>query len=268
MLRSLKVLEHFRVNAVDGDIGRVVNFMMDDSTWTVRYLVVDTGGVFAGRDVLISPISFGQVDFSASRFHLSITMDRVKNGPSVNLDLPVTRQHEREYYGYYGYPNYWEYGARWGMGGYPGAMASGMYTSTHERPAEPTGDPHLRSARALTGYHIEATDGSIGHVRDFVVDDETWEVRYMVIGTSNWWPGKSVLVAPSWASRISWLDRKVYVDMTRAAIERSPEWSTTFPIQREYEELLHRHYGRIPGWASRDRTFEANAPRHRDIPRA
>jgi hypothetical protein len=266
MLRSLNLLEHFRVNALDGDIGRVVNFMIDDATWTVRYLVVNTGGVFAGRDVLISPISFGHVDFSASRFHLTISMDKVKNSPSVNLDLPVTRQHEREYYGYYGYPRYWGYGALWGMGGYPGAMASGMYASTEERPGEPASDPHLRSAKDVTGYHIEATDGSIGHVGDFVIDDETWEVRYMVIGTSNWWPGKRVLIAPAWASRISWLDRKVYVDMTRDAVKRSPEWTTTFPIQRDYEELLHRHYGRVPGWASRDRSFEANMARSAHAP--
>jgi hypothetical protein len=267
MLRSLKVLERFKVNALDGDIGSVVNFMIDDASWTVRYLVVNTGGVFGGRDVLISPISFGQVDFSASRFHLSISMDKVKNSPSVNLDLPVTRQHEREYNGYYGYPHYWGYGALWGMGGYPGAMASGMYASAEERPGEPASDPHLRSARDVTGYHIEATDGSIGHVSDFIVNDETWAVRYMVVATSNWWPAKSVLIAPAWASRISWLDRKVYVDMTRDAVKRSPEWSTTFPIQQDYEELLHRHYGRIPGWASRDRSFEASAPRHVDAHR-
>ena len=145
----------------------------------------------------------------------------------------MSQQHERDYYGYYGYPYYWGYGGLWGMGGYPGAMASGMYESSPDRPGEPAADRHLRSAKDVTGYHIEATDGSIGHVKDFVVDDETWEVRYLVVATTNWWPGKSVLVAPEWATRISWLDRKIYLGMTRDAIKCSPEWSATDVYKRQ-----------------------------------
>jgi hypothetical protein len=140
-------------------------------------------------------------------------------------------------------------------------MAVGAYPESRDRPGEPPADVHLRSAKDVTGYHIEGTDGAIGHIKTFILDDETWEVRYVVVGTTNWWPGKSVLVAPQWATRISWLDRKVYLGMTRDAIKGSPEWTGTFPIKREYEELLHRHYGRIPGWSSRDRSFEANRPR-------
>jgi hypothetical protein len=267
MLRSLKVLERFKVSATDGDIGRVANFLMDDARWAVRYLVVDNGAFFGARQVLITPIAFREVDYSAERFRLSLTMEKVTNSPSVNFDLPVSRQHEREYYAYYGYPQYWGYGGLWGMGGYPGAMASAPHPKPQDRPGEPPPDAHLRSAKEITGYHIEASDGSIGHVRDFVVDDETWEIRYMVVDTANWWPGKSVLVAPQWARRISWLDRKVYLGMTRDAIKRSPEWSATFPIARAYEEELHRHYGGIPGWASADRSFDTKPLVHADRPR-
>lgn len=263
MLRSLKSLERYKVSATDGDIGSVANFLMDDARWTVRYLVVETGGFFDGRQVLITPIAFREVDYSAERFRLTLSMAKVKNSPSINLDLPVSQQHERDYYGYYGYPYYWGYGGLWGMGGYPGAMASGMYESSPDRPGEPAADRHLRSAKDVTGYHIEGTDGSIGHVKDFVVDDETWEVRYLVVATTNWWPGKSVLVAPEWATRISWLDRKIYLGMTRDAIKRSPEWDATYPIQLTYEEELTRHYVGIPGWAARDRNVLANPTRPR-----
>ena len=62
-------------------------------------------------------------------------------------------------------------------------------------------DPHLRSSRAVTGYHIQATDGDLGHVEDFIVDDHSWTIRYMVLDTTNWWPGKKVLVAPDWIER-------------------------------------------------------------------
>jgi len=250
MLRSLKKLERYKVSATDGDLGSVVNFLVEDERWTVRYLVVDTGGIFGGRKVLISPISFRNVDYSAQRFNLALTMDKIKNSPSVDLERPVSRQHERDYYGYYGYPYYWGYGGSWGMGYYPGAMATAAVdydrARAGERPGEPASDVHLRSAKEVTGYHIEGTDGSIGHIEDFVVDDESWAIRYMVVDTSNWWVGKSVLVAPEWASRVSWLDRKVYVDMTRDAIKKSPEWGVNDPVDRAFEERLYRHYGRMP----------------------
>ncbi|MGO8993881.1 MAG: PRC-barrel domain containing protein [Polyangiaceae bacterium] len=246
MLRSLKDIERYTVSATDGDVGTVVNFLFDDERWVVRYLVVETGGVFTHRQVLISPISFRDVDYSAGRFRLALTMDKIKNSPSIDLDRPVSRQHERDYYGYYGYPYYWGYGGPWGMGYYPGAMASGQYERPGERPGEPAADVHLRSAKEITGYHIEGTDGSIGHVKDFKVDDESWAIRYMVIETSNWWVGKSVLIAPEWTSRMSWLDRKVYVDMTRAAIKKSPEWGVNDPVSRAFEEQISRHYGRMP----------------------
>jgi hypothetical protein len=246
MLRNLKDFERYTVSATDGDVGTVIHFLFDDERWFVRYLVVETGGIFKRRQVLISPISFRNVDHSAARFHLALTMDKIRNSPNVDLDRPVSRQHEREYYGYYGYPYYWGYGGTWGMGYYPGAMTSAGYDRAGERPGEPVADVHLRSAKELTGYHIEGTDGSIGHVKDFAVDDESWAIRYMVIETSNWWVGKSVLIAPEWTSRISWLDRKVYVDMTRAAIKTSPEWAIDEPINRAFEEQLSRHYGRMP----------------------
>src|ERR1039458_3522420 len=118
MLRSLKDLERYTVSATDGDIGTVVNFLLDDERWIVRYLVVETGGFFGGRQVLISPISFREVDWSTHRFHLALTIDKVKNSPSVDTDKPVSRQNERDYFGYYGYPYYWGDSGLWGMGAY------------------------------------------------------------------------------------------------------------------------------------------------------
>jgi len=62
MFRSLKDLEEYTIGATDGDVGSVVNFLLDDERWVVRYLVAKTGGIFGGRQVLISPISFRQAD--------------------------------------------------------------------------------------------------------------------------------------------------------------------------------------------------------------
>jgi hypothetical protein len=262
MLRSLKDLERYTVSATDGDIGSVVDFLLDDERWTIRYLVAETGGFLDGRQVLISPISFRQAEWLARRFHLALTMDKIKNSPGVDVDKPVSRQYERYYYRYYGYPYYWGYAEPWGTGVSPGLLAAGTWDETPAEHSEATGDVHLRSAREVRGYHIQGSDEAIGHVEDFIVDDETWEVRYLVIDTSNWWFGKKVLLAPHWASRISWEEMKVYVDMSRQAVKNSPEWDATAAVNREYEARLYDYYGRPVYWDSEDRRVAVPSPQH------
>lgn len=252
MLRSLKDLERYTVNATDGDIGSVANFLLDDEHWAIRYLVADTDGFFDGRRVLISPISLRQADWSTRRLHVALTRDKVKKSPSIDVDKPVSRQHERDYYRYYGYPYYWGYSGLWGMGADPGLLAAGRWNDAPGERIDETGDVHLRSASEVRSYHIQGSDEAIGHVEDFIVDDETWQVRYLVIDTSNWWFGKKVLVAPHWASRISWEERKVHVDLSRQAIKNSPEWNASAAVNREYEVRLYDYYGRPVYWGSGD----------------
>ena len=261
MLRSLKDLEHYTVSATDGDIGTVVNFLLDEESWTVRYLVVEAGGFFDGRRVLITPISFRQAEWSTHRFHVALTMEKVKNSPSVDTDQAVSRQHERDYFGYYGYPYYWGYSGLWGVGAYPGLLALGGRNDLRAE-NEPTGHAHLRSAAELRGYHVQGSDDAIGHVDDFIVDDETWEVRYLVIDTSNWWFGKKVLVAPRWAKQVSWGKREVHVDMSRQAIKTSPEWDPAAAVNREYEARLYDYYGRPVYWSAGERPLGSQPPPH------
>ncbi|HLY74748.1 MAG TPA: PRC-barrel domain-containing protein [Planctomycetota bacterium] len=257
MLRSLKDLEGYQLSATDGDIGRVTNFLLDDEHWTVRYLVAETGGFLGGRRVLISPISFRQAEWSTRRFHVALTIDKVKNSPNVDVDKPVSRQHEQDYYRYYGYPYYWGYSGVWGMGAYPGPLATSIWTPPPVEPPGKAGDVHLRSAAEVRLYNIQGNDGPIGHIEDFIVDDETWEVRYLAIDTSNWWFGKKVLVAPHWASSVSWEERKVHLDLSRQAIKNSPEWNAAAAINRGYEARLYDYYGRPVYWDSGERPVGA-----------
>jgi hypothetical protein len=248
MLRSLKDLERSTVSASDGDIGRVVNFLLDDEHWAIRYLVVDTDGWFESRRVLVSPISFRRADWSTRRFHLALTMASIKNSPSVDLDKPVCRQNEHDQALYYGYPFYWGYIGLWGKGPTPGLLAAGAKMETPAPHSDRPNDVHLRSANELLRYHVQASDGDMGHVDDFVVDDLTWEIRYIVVQTSHLWFGKKVLVAPRWASRISWEGEAVRIDLTRDAIKHGPEWNASEPINREYEVRLYDYYGRPAYW--------------------
>lgn len=260
MLRSLKGLERYRVNATDGDIGHVVDFFLDDEHWMVRYLIVETGDLFDRRQVLITPISFRQVEWSTRRFRVELTRAKVQNSPGVETDKPVSRQYEWDYLRYYGYPHYWARSGLWGTEAHPNLLAATTWTNEpFGYSAKPT-DIHLRSASEIRGYHVQGSDGEIGHVIDFIVDDETWEVRYLVIDTSNWWFGKKVLVAPHWASNISWGEGNVYVDLSQQAVRDSPEWEATAGVNREYEVRLYDYFGRPAYWEHKPRA-EITPPR-------
>jgi hypothetical protein len=117
-----------------------------------------------------------------------------------------------------------------------------------DRIREESTDSHLRSTEAVTGYHVEATDGEIGHVDGFVVDDEAWAIRYAEVATRNWLPGKKVLVSPAWIERVSWADSKVYAGLSKEEIKSCPEYLLSRPLTREYENRLYVHYGRPPYW--------------------
>jgi uncharacterized protein YrrD len=245
MLRSASHLKGTTIAATDGDIGSVQDLYFDDLTWTIRYLMVDTGTWLPGRQVLISPRSVGTVA-DDERIPVALTKRQVENSPSVDTDRPVDRQYEEEYSRYYGYPYYWTGPYRWGATAYPGEAM--VLPVTPDVVAPPVGDPSLRSVRNVTGYYIEATDGDLGHVEDFIVDTSPWAIRYMIVDTRNWWPGKKVLVSPEWIREVSWPESRVYVDMTKDAIQQAPEYDPEQPLAREYEARLFGHHGRRTYW--------------------
>jgi len=139
----------------------------------------------------------------------------------------------------------------WGSTFYPMDLAGPTLPSKEARRdtiRRESTDSHLRSAEGVTGYHVQATDGEIGHLDGFVVDNETWAIRYIEVATRNWLPGKKVLLAPGWIEKVSWTDSKVYVGLSREAIKEAPEYLESRSITREYESRLYDHYGRPPYW--------------------
>ena len=79
----------------------------------------------------------------------------------------------------------------------------------------------LHKTNRMRGFHIHATDGAIGHVDDFLVDERTWHIRYLVVDTSNWIGGRWVLISPTVVSRIDSGGSKVHVSLSREEIRRS-----------------------------------------------
>jgi hypothetical protein len=251
MLTKTTHLKGFEIRATDGELGTVDDFYFDDESWAIRYLTVETGGWLGGRQVLISPISVAYTDWQAKRLNVALTKKQVENSPDINTHQPVSRQHEAAYLGYYGYPNYWDGPYLWGPAFYPAGLGVPPTASTvtmADRIRRESPDSHLRSTEAVTGYSIDAADGEIGHVDGLIMDDQAWAIRYIEVATRNWWPGKKVLVSPAWIERVSWAASKVYVGLTRVAIQGAPEYLESAPITRTYEDQLYFHYGRPPYW--------------------
>ncbi len=244
MKRSLNDLVGYSIHASDGDIGTISEFYFDDQDWKIRYIIVETGSWLFGRKVLISPVAFSQPDHDSHIFPVNLTKEQVQNSPSIDTDKPVSRQYETDLHGHYGWPIYWGAGAMYGAITVPPIMLIDEDETEH---VEPTGDPHMRSTNKVTGYNVEATDDKIGHVEDFMVDDEAWSISYLLVDTGDWWPGKKVLVSTKWISQINWNDSKVVVDLTNESIKNSPEFDPKMPVTLDYEERLHDHYGRPIG---------------------
>ena len=258
MLRNASTINGYAIAASDGKLGTVHDFLFDDASWLVRWLVVDTGNWLSGRKVLLPPSVLGHPDAQAHEFAVRLTMQQVKDSPDLNTDRPVSRQVETDVYDYYGWSPYWGtgfymggYGYMGGLGG-AGAMMGAPYPGARRREEgiadaqRNDDDPHLRSIEAVTGYHIHASDGEIGHVEDFLVEDADWSIHYLVVDTKNWWPGKKVLISPRSAREIDWTDKLVNLDVNRQRVKDSPPYDASATVDRPYEKQFHDYYGNRP----------------------
>jgi uncharacterized protein YrrD len=248
MLRRAEAAYKYTLHAKDGDIGGIRDFYFDDATWTVRYIVADTGSWLREKLVLISPHGLVSIDDEGQMMTASLTRDQIESGPLAEANKPVSRQFEVNFSEYYGWPQYWV-GLPYSWGTFPES------TTVREPPTLPDESAesiHLRSTREVEGYGVGAVDGDIGHIADFVIDDTDWVVRYLIVDTRSWWPGKHVLLPPQWIERVSWTDRRVYVNLLRHAIKAAPEYTEGSEISRDLEVGLCRHYGKEAYWTEKD----------------
>jgi hypothetical protein len=263
MLRNSSDLDNFAIRATDGEIGKVKDMYFDDDAWVMRYFVVDTGSWLSSRKVLVSPMSVQQPDWKDKTLPVSITKAQVSKSPKVDTDKPVSRQHEEQYLDFYGYGNYWEGEGIWGESMYPYSTApqhlrerpdwverqrEDEATLDAERIRQRSTNPHLRSCEAVVDYKVQATDGEIGHVAGFLVDEASWAIRYLIVDTSNWWMGHKVLVAPGWITGVHWSNKTVTADLSRDAIKASPPYDAKALLDRQWEDKLYQHYGRTGYW--------------------
>jgi hypothetical protein len=252
MMQVISVLKGFAVEASDGRIGTVADFLFDDASWRVRWLVVDCGTWLPGRKVLIHPSAVSLADLERQRLPVTLTKAQVERSPELAEDQPVSQQMENQLYTYYGWDPLW--GGPY-LSETPGAIAwpymappyfgLGLDTGeAHGKRANLHGaDPHVRSVNEVMGYHLHAVDGEIGHIENFMIDDADWSIHYFIVDTRNWWHGKRVLISPLAVKSIEWFDRHVELEVSREQVKASPAWDPLDAFTQVYAKRLHKHYG-------------------------
>ena len=194
-----------------GRLGALYDILFDDQSWKVRHLVVSIDRWFYGRQVLIDPQMVERAEWQERKLLVRMTRDQIRRCPPAEADLPVARRRDMDAARILVWEAYW--------------------TGTVDTSVESEGDPHLRSTKVLTGLHIHCTNGLLGHVDDFVVDDRTWTISRLVVETRNWWPGKRVLVEPSAIDSIHWEDGEIYLTLPRDAVFSRPAYEGADAIE-------------------------------------
>ena len=250
MLRAIDSIINYRLEALDGEFGRCKDFLFDDEKWVTRYIVVDTGKWLPGRKVLISPISVEEPDWANRHLPVKLSREQIENSPDLAEHEPVSRKFERLYFDHFQWPYYWVGNHFWGTQPYPLIETVPMPEDPVQmkEKQEEIEATHLRSYKAVKGYHIEASDGAIGHVEDFILDDDAWVFplhgrRYTKMASR-----RRVLISLGWVDSVDWLEKAVNVDLTVEMVKNSPEYDPSKPINREYETVLYDYYGRPQYW--------------------
>jgi cell division protease FtsH len=243
MLRSLNSIIGYRLRALDGEMGRCRDFLVDDRYWLVRYVVAQTGTWISGRNVLVSPLLLQEPAPGVRRLTVGLTGEQVEKAPPLQDDAPVSWRYERRWFARHRLPFYWAGSGIWGSPPAPPGLPGGEEAKRSEKKMDPEGTS-LRSVKEVTGYRIRAADGRIGRVDDFVVDQRNWGVRHLVVDTRPWVPGRKVLVTPSLVRRVDWAARIVAVDLTTEAVRKSRRYDPFEPVNRTSEGVPCDYLGR------------------------
>ena len=197
--------------ASDGTIGTISDFLFEEATWSVRYVLVDTGKWLAGRQVLLSPRAFVHEPFGqpgTARARLS--RSQIEESPALATGEPLTRGFERAYFRHFGWPSYW-------MGPSLGAALAPVDTS----------EVRLLSVKELTGGLAQASDTRIGKVKNFSLSSLSWMVREIVVDAGHWYSERLVLIQPGLVERVGMAESVLYIGRSRLEVLSAPSLSET-----------------------------------------
>jgi len=236
-LRKLSDLTGYGFLTQDAEVGKLEEIYFDDQHWQARYLVVRTGNWLFGRKVLLVPEVIEGIDDKQKNIWVNLTRQQIEHAPPIDDEKPVSHHYQQQYYSYYKWEPYW---ANDPLFRATPAILPPVQPEMRPKPE----NPHLRSSAEVTGYRLAAEDGEVGHVEDFIFDEQSWTLRYLEIDTHNWLPGRHVLMSPAWVDRVDWSAQQVKVTVSQDLIKSAPEYDSSKHISRNYQLDLYKHYGK------------------------
>jgi len=222
MSTKLETLRGYQLHATDGTIGRVRDLLVEEGSWTGRWLVVDTGKWLLGRKVVLSPVAFEEPDHENKEIRVSLTKEEIESAPSLDSEAPVSREFEKTYFDHYQWPYYWMGGGLWGGMSQPYSLNP---TSTNGKAdlEEPDSleqrDTILRSGHELTKYRLKSNEEVMGYVEDLLIDTDDWSVHYFQCDTRKWWHGKTLQISPEKVKNADWPDHSLHMNVTQQELD-------------------------------------------------
>jgi len=206
----------FSLSATNGEVGKIEEIYFDDRNWVIRYLVVKTGNWLSGRKVLISPEAFDRARWNDETFPVHLTKEQILNSPDVNTDRPLSSKHIASINKYFLWQTF---------------IDDGFYAPAHcdlpdvtenaETDNQSEDHVHVRSTRQTKGFRIHAKDGEIGYVSDFIVSDEDWKMKYLVVAAKNIFGDRKILISIRDIRETKWASSDIYLDISVHAVEQS-----------------------------------------------
>jgi len=233
MLRSLRELIGCMLVAKDGEIGRCKDFLFDDQNWVIRYLVADTRKWLRGRKVLVSPLSVDSSDWKTQILSFRVLRDQLRRSPSLDEEAPVSRPYEMTLFDYYGWPYYWSDHAR-RAGPKLLVLCLKAHRKVMDRESESEKACNLYSVKEVKGFEVHGIDGRLGNVVNFIMDDDTWALRYLLLDTSYLLPGKMVLLDMVSVKSINLAAMDIQMEASTDVVDNKPE----FKISGQYKPVL------------------------------
>ena len=254
MLLRTSRLEKSHLRATDGRIGKIETFLFDEEQWVLRYILAKYGFAFLGRRVLISPMSVTGALRDSETIAVGLTRKQIKNAPPADLAQPVSRKKEAQFLSYYRMPAYWGGAGLWGGALTPleaGSLSSAPAVDeafAPESDLESDRESHLRSTHEVAGYRLHASEEEAGVVTDFVIEDTTWAIRYLRVETDDEIGGGALFISPHWVREISWIERRISIDMALEQLRDVPKVGAGGEPSRDEEEHLHDFFGMARYW--------------------
>lgn len=253
MYHCINEIIGYKLMAKDGEFGKCDDFLFEDQPWIIRYMVADTGGFLNRRKVLIPLIELEKPDRSTQLFHVDLTKEQIEESPPLSEDKPVSRQYERISYLYFGWPAYWAEDDLENTASTP----SGVFREPENAQDSGEKDSSLRSVKEVAGYHVAATDGKVGKVSDFIVDDNIRTIRYLVLDIQKSVKGKKVVLPPDWVNTVDWLNKFVSVDLSVDGINNCPEFNPAVPFGSDTDSMI--------SWSNWTKAYVGNLERENHL---